>query len=115
MSDVAIRVEQLSKRYRIGRAQERHDTLRDVLVAAVRAPLARLRGDGRRRAGAQDTIWALQDVSFEVQRGEVLGIIGRNGAGKTTLLKILSRITEPTEGRAEIHGHAEGGDRPQVR
>ena len=104
MSDIAIRVENLGKMYRIGRAQERHDTLRDALVAAVRTPLERLRRDGRGRDGGKRTIWALKDVSFEVRHGEVMGVIGRNGAGKTTLLKVLSRITEPTEGWAEIHG-----------
>jgi lipopolysaccharide transport system ATP-binding protein len=89
MTDTAIRVEKLGKQYRIGRAQERHDTLRDAIVGNVqRSNVAR----------GNELIWALKDVSFEVQRGEVVGIIGRNGAGKSTLLKILSRITEPTEG-----------------
>lgn len=97
MSDTAIRVENLGKMYRIGRAHQRHDTLRDAIAAG----LSSLRpGD----APKEETIWALKDVSFEVKRGEVLGVIGRNGAGKSTLLKILSRITEPTTGRAEIHG-----------
>ena len=103
MTDIAIQVENLSKKYRIGRAQERHDTLRDTLMDAVRGPLDRLRGDGRRRQGEEE-IWALKDVSFQVERGEVLGIIGPNGAGKSTLLKILSRITKPTEGQAVIDG-----------
>jgi lipopolysaccharide transport system ATP-binding protein len=108
MNDIAVRVQDLSKRYRIGRARRRHDTLRDALVTGLRAPVDRLRRGGSScgssRGRFEDTIWALKDVTFQVQRGEVLGIIGRNGAGKTTLLKILSRITEPTKGRAEIHG-----------
>jgi len=93
---VAIKVENLSKKYVIGAAQERQDTLRDWLVAAGRSL--------RRRPTAENEFWALRDVSFEVQRGEVVGVIGRNGAGKSTLLKILSRITEPTSGRAYING-----------
>ena len=109
MSDIAIRVENLSKLYRIGR-REGDKTLRDILAdamyAAFRAAASAL--GGRRETigprSADDQIWALKDVSFEIQRGEVVGIIGPNGAGKTTLLKILSRITEPTEGYAEIRG-----------
>jgi lipopolysaccharide transport system ATP-binding protein len=95
MTDLAIRVENLSKQYKIGRARQRHNTLRDALTDAFRRKGAN---------GATETFWALKDVSFEVKRGEVVGIIGRNGAGKSTLLKILSQITEPTSGRAEIHG-----------
>jgi lipopolysaccharide transport system ATP-binding protein len=95
MTEIAIRVENLSKLYRIGAAQERHDTLRDALAARLRR---------NEREAEPNTIWALKDVSFEVKRGEVVGVIGRNGAGKSTLLKLLSRITEPTSGRAEIHG-----------
>ncbi len=99
MSDIAIRVEHLSKRYRIGR-RVRHDTIRDQLADGIRG-LCMRNGRGDR----DDTLfWAVKDVSFQVRQGEVLGIIGRNGAGKSTLLKILSRITEPTEGRAVIHG-----------
>ncbi len=97
MSDVAIRVQGLSKLYRIGERQ-RYKSLRESLMKALAAPF-RQRGQRPR-----ETIWALDDVSFEVMRGEVLGVIGRNGAGKSTLLKILSRITEPTRGRVEVYG-----------
>jgi lipopolysaccharide transport system ATP-binding protein len=101
-SDIAIRIEGLSKRYRIGRRPTRYRTLREAIVDAVSAPARRLsRG---LRPPADDVIWALKHVELEVQRGDVLGIIGPNGAGKSTLLKILSRITEPTEGRVEIKG-----------
>ena len=108
MSDIAIRVESLSKQYHIGKKQEKYKTLRDTLTDALISPFRRagklLRGQATGAAELDETIWALKDISFEVKRGEVVGIIGRNGAGKSTLLKILSRITEPTEGYAEIHG-----------
>lgn len=104
MSDIAIRVENLSKRYRIGGPQASYKTLRESLVGAVTGSLHRLRHNTQYVTRDTDTIWALKDISFEVKRGEVVGIIGRNGAGKSTLLKILSRITEPTEGYAEIYG-----------
>jgi lipopolysaccharide transport system ATP-binding protein len=102
MSALAIRVNNLGKKYRIGGRQEGYGTLRDALASAVQVPLQMLRNRDRRIRPVE--IWALRDVSFEVKPGEVLGIIGRNGAGKSTLLKILSRITYPTVGRAEIFG-----------
>jgi len=107
MTDTAIHVENLSKLYRIG-PRERYKALRDVLTDAMFAPFrvaaSALKGRRFSNPSSDNYIWALKNVSFEVKQGEVVGIIGRNGAGKTTLLKILSRITEPTEGYAEIHG-----------
>jgi ABC-type polysaccharide/polyol phosphate transport system ATPase subunit len=97
MSETAIHVEGLGKRYRLGH-QERYRAMRDVLTRAFTGIFHR---NGKRK---DDFIWALRDVTFDVQQGEVVGLIGRNGAGKTTLLKLLSRITRPTAGFAEIHG-----------
>jgi ABC-type polysaccharide/polyol phosphate transport system ATPase subunit len=98
MSGTVIRVEGLSKCYRVGE-RERYLALRDVLTRVFTAPF---RPTGRRRP--IDYLWALRDVAFAVREGEVIGLVGRNGAGKTTLLKVLSRITRPTTGFAEIHG-----------
>lgn len=106
MSDIAVRVENLGKQYRLG-PRQRYRALRDTLTETLAAPLRFLRrGPGAARALEADPtqFWALRQVSCEVRQGEVVGIIGRNGAGKSTLLKILSRITEPTEGWAEIRG-----------
>jgi lipopolysaccharide transport system ATP-binding protein len=98
-----IRVENLSKRYRIGTRRAAYSTLRETIVNAASAPL-RLLQRGRNGQANKEMVWVLKDVSFTVNPGEVVGIIGRNGAGKSTLLKLLSRITEPTEGRIELYG-----------
>lgn len=102
----AIRVEGLGKRYRLvkGGDSAPYQTFREALIDLTTAPWRRLRSDGLAVSGPLAEFWALQNVSFEVQPGEVLGIIGRNGAGKSTLLKILSRITKPTTGTATIRG-----------
>jgi ABC-type polysaccharide/polyol phosphate transport system ATPase subunit len=107
MNNVAIRVENLSKLYRIAARQEDYKTLRDQMAQGFKSLFSRNghgSAHGAERSAHGEHIWALKDVSFEITHGEVVGIIGRNGAGKSTLLKILSRITEPTKGRAEIHG-----------
>jgi lipopolysaccharide transport system ATP-binding protein len=100
MSEPVISVQGLGKRYVIGH-QPRHDTLRDRLAHGARGLLQRF---SRTAQAATEEFWALSDVSFDIQQGEVVGVIGRNGAGKSTLLKILSRITEPTRGRVTIRG-----------
>ena len=110
MSDAAIRVDKISKRYRIGVKEQMHDTFGGAVIDLVTRPVRNLRRlrklshfgtDGQE---ADDVIWALKDVSFEIKTGEVVGMIGANGAGKTTLLKILSNITEPTSGFADVRG-----------
>ena len=106
MSDIAIRTENLGKVYRIGEHRGGYKTLRDTIGNTLSAAFRRLRYNPQSSNlnPQPDHIWALKGVSLGIKRGEVVGIIGRNGAGKTTLLKILSRITEPTEGGAEIRG-----------
>lgn len=94
-SDIAISVRGLSKSYTIAHNQPKHTTLAEALMHTLRFP---------RQKVEQETFWALQDVSFDIQQGDVVGIIGRNGAGKSTLLKILSRITEPTSGQIDLYG-----------
>lgn len=103
MTDIAISVQNLSKMYRIGRQQARYKRFTETVMETVLASVRRLR-DLRKPLPATETLWALKNVSFDVKEGEVVGIIGRNGAGKSTLLKVLSRITEPTEGEVRIRG-----------
>jgi len=97
--NIAICVRHIGKQYRLGGPQEKYHTIRDAIVNSVKAPFKTFH-----RAPPEEEFWALKDVSFEVKKGEVIGIIGRNGAGKSTLLKILSRITTPTEGEVDIYG-----------
>jgi lipopolysaccharide transport system ATP-binding protein len=98
MSHLMIKVEHLSKQYKIG-VDRTYKILQDSITSAVKSPLSIFK-----RNNDNNTFWALKDVSFEVAEGEVVGIIGRNGAGKSTHLKILSRITEPTEGKITMRG-----------
>ena len=108
MSDLAIKVHNLGKKYMIGGPQKRFDRIGDQLVDLVTTPARRLgnllRGKPSGAAELEEPFWALEDINLEIHHGDVVGIIGHNGAGKSTLLKILSRITEPTKGYAEVYG-----------
>jgi lipopolysaccharide transport system ATP-binding protein len=100
-----IKVKGISKRYRVGGEGNNYGSLRESLTRSIKAPLRLLKSDRRNRGSeGKSHFWALNDVAFDVEPGEVLGLVGSNGAGKSTLLKILSRITRPTKGRVELYG-----------
>jgi lipopolysaccharide transport system ATP-binding protein len=108
MSDVAIRIEGLGKKYHIGGKQKQYNRLGDQVMDAALAPFRRagrlLRGEASSASEMDQDFWAIRDLSFEIKHGEIMGIIGHNGAGKSTLLKVLSQITEPTTGFADVFG-----------
>jgi lipopolysaccharide transport system ATP-binding protein len=103
MTDTVLRIVDMGKMYRIGVSRGGHPTLRDAIVQGAKRPIERLKHPGA-SSSRSEALWALRHLNLEVKQGDTLGIIGRNGAGKSTLLKILSHITEPTEGRVEIWG-----------
>ena len=109
MTETVIKIQNLSKAYRIGLESQQHDTLGAAILSWLKSPFKnflQLKSLANITSGNTDSdvFWALKDIQFDVKKGDVIGVIGKNGAGKSTLLKILSRITEPTDGRIEIHG-----------
>ena len=105
MSRLVISVDHLSKMYRIGQKADAHGTFREAIVGTVMSPFRKMMDlGGRGRGESEKAFWALKEVSFDISRGEIVGVIGRNGAGKSTLLKTLSRITEPTSGTVRMRG-----------
>src|SRR4051812_38977716 len=104
MSGLAIEAAGIGKRYQLGTRERLHGTLRESISETLAAPIRFLTRRGSTQESRKESFWALKDVSFRIGHGEVVGIIGRNGAGKSTLLKVLSRITQPTEGKLTLRG-----------